>query len=213
MSYTKVPYVIAYANELVEDPISFEWYAGKQRLAYLQPRPSDWVQPPAPWRAGTSRILRARVRDLRDKPARRGSERMRKLNARRQWRCMDRLLCQVCGGPATDPESGRIPWLVTSTVFEATGEDSGRTNTPPCCWNCIPKAMEECAFRDDFTLYTVASTTSAGVLADVYAPGVAGSGFLTKHNAFVSWGWPEFHPRALAVAQVIELHGMKLLTP
>lgn len=214
MSYTKVPYVIAYANELVEDPIGFEWYAGKQRLAYLQPRPSDWVQPPPPWRAGTSRILRARVRDLRDKPARRGSERMRKLNARRQWRCMDKLLCQVCGDPTTDQETGVTPWLLAKTVFEETGENSGRTNAPPTCWSCIPKALEECPMLADAPLLcTVASVKPAGVLADVYAPGVAGSGFLTDHNAFVSWGWPEFHPRALAVAQVVELHGMELLTP
>ncbi|TMR97157.1 hypothetical protein [Nonomuraea basaltis] len=40
-------------------------------------------------------------------------------------------------------------------------------------WSCIPKALEECPMlQEDATLCTVASVTSAGVLADLYAPGI-----------------------------------------
>ncbi|MFI7135116.1 hypothetical protein ACIBQ1_56305 [Nonomuraea sp. NPDC050153] len=198
--YTTVPYTIAYANELVEDPIAFEWHNDELRLTYRTPRRNDWVHG----------ILRARVRDLRDRrPDLRGSERMRKLNTRRQWRCMDKRLCQVCGKPATDLETGRIPWALTSTVFERTGPDSGRTNAPPTCWSCIPKALEECPMlRQDFAVYTVADTTSAGVLADTYVPAVAGP-FLSRHNVFVAWDAHRYHASTLAVAQMVELHDMR----
>ncbi|MFE3448151.1 hypothetical protein ACFXJ8_04370 [Nonomuraea sp. NPDC059194] len=200
--YTIVPYTIAYANELVADPIYFEWHAHEYRLTYGKPRRGDWV----------NGILRARVRDWRNRPDRRGPERMRKLNTARQWRCMDRLLCQVCGGPATDRETGRIPWALTKTVFERTGPDSGRTNAPPSCLSCIPKAMEQCPMlRDDFTFYTVASTTSAGVLSDLYDHGICDRPILAKHNVFVAWDAVRYHAYALAVAQVVELHGMKSL--
>ncbi|MET7337092.1 hypothetical protein [Nonomuraea sp. NPDC005650] len=207
--YTTIPYTIAFANELVKDPIAFEPCAGGLRLAYQPSQPGDWIKPPTakPWELG---ILRARVRDLLDKPDLRGSERMRKLNLRREWRCMNKLLCQVCGGPAVDPESRLIPWLLTKTVFERTGLDSGRTNAPPTCWTCVPKALEQCPMLQvDFTLYTVRAVETVGVLADLYRPGIFREPIPTAHNVFVPWDAPRYHPRTLAVAQVLELHGMK----
>ncbi|KAB8186825.1 hypothetical protein FH608_045870 [Nonomuraea phyllanthi] len=208
--YTTVPYTIAYANEMVTDPLGFEVLGGKLRLTYRPSKPGDWVKGPAApsWDLG---ILRARVRDLlSDKPAQRGPERMRKLNTRRQWRCMDKLLCQVCGEPATDPDTGLIPWLLAHTVFEATSEQSGRTNAPPTCWSCIPKALEQCPMLAVHPiLCTVASISPAGVLADIYQPGSAHQPVLMDHNVFVPWEWREYHPGALAVAQVVELHGMR----
>ncbi|TMR94341.1 hypothetical protein [Nonomuraea basaltis] len=124
---------------------------------------------------------------------------------------MNKLLCQVCGSPAADPEMRRIPWALTSTVFERIAPDGGRTNAPPTCWSCIPKALEECPMlREDFAVYTVAGATSTGVLADLYEPGIiAYLPILTKHNAFVAWDAPRHHGAALAVAHVVELHGMK----
>jgi hypothetical protein len=41
--YTTVAYVIAYARELVEDPIYFEWDNYEYRLTYGKPRRGDWV--------------------------------------------------------------------------------------------------------------------------------------------------------------------------
>lgn len=139
---------------------------------------------------------------------------MRKLNTRRQWRCMDKLLCQVCGEPARDPETRLTPWALTSTVFERTGPDSGRTNAPPTCWTCIPKALAECPkLLEDFAIYTVADATSAGVLADTYKPSVLfGQPALDQHNVFIAWDAHRHHASALAVAQVVELHGMRPAT-
>ncbi|MET7331499.1 hypothetical protein [Nonomuraea sp. NPDC005650] len=199
--YTTVPYTIAYANELVEDPIGFEWHNDELRLAYLHhPRRSDWI----------NGVLRGRSLDLRDRPEARGSERMRKLNVLRQWKCMDDLLCQVCGKPATDSDTGRTPWLLVETVFEATGTDSGRTNAPPTCWSCIPKALQECPMlQDKATLCTVETALSAGVLADLYRPITPDLPRLWKHNVYVAWDAIRYHPFALAAAQVVELHGMR----
>ncbi|MFD1539032.1 hypothetical protein [Nonomuraea guangzhouensis] len=127
---------------------------------------------------------------------------------------MNKLLCQVCGGPAVDTEPRLIPWLLTKTVFERTGLDSGRTNAPPTCWSCIPKALEQCPMlRADFTLYTVRAVETVGVLADLYRPGVFREPIPTAHNVFVPWDAPRYHPRTLAVAQVLELHGMKSVGP
>jgi hypothetical protein len=194
----------------VSDPIGFVPYAGRLRLAYQPSRPGDWVNPNAAKLGSVGGILRARTRDLRDDPAKRGQERMRKLNTRRQWRCMDRLLCQVCGVPATDPASGLIPWPLTKTVFEDTGLHGGRTNAPPTCWACIPKALEECPMlRKDFSLYTATAARSVGVLADLYRPGVLSAVTLAARNVFVAWDDFQHHPYALATAQVVELHGMK----
>jgi hypothetical protein len=123
---------------------------------------------------------------------------------------MDKLLCQVCAEPARDPATGRIPWALPSTVFERTGPDSGRTNAPPTCWSCMPKALEECPMlREDFALYAVAERVSAGVLANLYQPGILTEvPILSKHNVFVAWDAHRYHGCALAVAQVVELRGM-----
>lgn len=202
MTYTVIPYVIAYANEVVNDPIWFEPYADELRLAYVNRRSSDWVHG----------VLRARVRDLRDNPKLRGHERMKHLNTKRQWRCMDQLLCQVCGKPAIDG-AGRFPWLLTKTAFERTGPDSGRTNAPPTCWTCQDKALAECPMlRDNHTRWTVASATSAGVLADLYEPGEGGMFFqptLIGHNVFIDWDAHRDHAQALATAHIVHLHGMQ----
>lgn len=209
-AYSTVPYTVAYANELVSDPIGFVPYAGRMRLSYLPSKAGDWVSHDAARLGSVGGILRARTRDLRDDPAKRGPERMRKLNTRRQWRCMDKLLCQVCGEPVTGSVSGAIPWALTKTVFERTSLRSGRTNAPPTCWTCIPKALEECPMlHEHFSLYTVTAVRSVGVLADLYRPGVFSPVTLVAHNVFVGWDDFQHHPYALATAQVVELCGMK----
>lgn len=208
IGYITIPYVIAFANELVDDPIHFEPHRreGALRLAYKTSRQSDRIDG----------ILRARVLDLRDRPDDvRGPERMKKLNTLRQWRCMDAMRCQVCGQPAVDVESGRVSWLLTETVFEATGADSGRTNAPPTCAGCVDDALKQCPMlQDNATLFTVAAAMPAGVLADLYRPGRDLTPVLYGHNVFVPWNsGPAAHLRgALATCQVVHLHGMKAVT-
>lgn len=200
MSYTTIPFVIAYANELVQDPIGFELHEGRLRLAYRPSREDDWI----------GSVLRARVLDLRPQPAIRGPERMKTLNTLRQWQCMDNLWCQVCGGLAIDPGTGLVPWLLTRTVVEWTGLDSARTNAPPTCHACIDVARKECPMlQESATVYTVAAAAPAGVLADVYRPGPGREPIPAGHNLFIPWTAQEHHRGALATSQVVQLHGMR----
>lgn len=199
MGYTTVPYVIAYAGEEVTDRLTFEPHRGSDggmRLAYDPPKPGDRI-------AG---ILRARVHDMHTKPDRRGPERMRKLNTRRQWRCMDRLLCQVCSRPATDPATRLTWWILVPAVLDS----EWRTNAPPTCRGCIEVALRECPMlQDNASVCTVSETEAAGVLADMYVPG-AGGPELSVHNVFVAWDAFAYHPRALATSQVVQLHGVRI---
>jgi hypothetical protein len=95
-------------------------------------------------------------------------------------------------------------------VFDATSEDSGRTNAPPTCWNCIAHALEECPMlQNDAALHIVTSAASVGVLADLYGPSVfSEQPVLAQHNVFVAWDAHRYHASALATSQVVELHGM-----
>ncbi|MEV0613724.1 hypothetical protein AB0I81_10415 [Nonomuraea sp. NPDC050404] len=211
--YTTVPYVIAYSNELVKDPIWFEQTpVGQPRLSYQPPGENDWVGPGGVRRNALG-ILRARVLDLRDQASDvRGCERMRKLNTLRQWKCMDDLLCQVCGYPAVDLETGLLPWLLVRSVFERNGLDSGRTNAPPCCWACVPKALAECRMLQDESVMVCTATgvTSVGVLADLYEPTpITGRPMPHARNIFIPWTNRTWHSRSFAVAQVVELHGIR----
>lgn len=212
MGYTTVPYVIAYAGEEVRPRLIFAQHSGSDggmRLAYTDPRPNDRVRG----------ILRARVRDLHTKPGKRGPERMRKLNTRRQWACMDRLLCQVCARPATDPDTGRIWWILVAAVFEPTGEavyrhgrpwTEGRTNAPPTCRGCVEVALRECPMLQERALVcTAEKAASAGVLADMYEPSPGLAPVLTAHNVFVAWEAFSRHPRALATSQVVQLYDIQ----
>lgn len=201
--HTTIPYVTAFANELVAEPIRFEQIEQDLlRLAYRTPHPTDWV----------NGILRARVLDLRDQPDQRGPERMGKLNTLRQWRAMDKLLCQVCAEPAANVRTGRVSWLLTEAVFQRTGSDSGHTDTPPTCPDCVDDALKQCpALRDGAGLYTVAAALPAGVLVDLYRPARDLMPVLYGHNMFVPWhsGPAAHHRGGLATRQVVHLHGMK----
>ncbi len=65
----------------------------------------------------------------------------------------------------------------------------------------------------DFTVYTVAAVETAGVLTDLYRPGIFREPIPTAHNVFIPWDAYRYHPRALAVTEVMELQGMEPVTP
>ncbi|GIH98073.1 hypothetical protein [Planobispora takensis] len=194
-----VPYVLAYSGEAVPQRLSFaeDPMSGMLRLSHRAPRPrSDW----------TRGVLLARIRTHQ-----RGEVMWRMLNRHRQWQCMIRHLCQVCAGPATDPATGRLWWVITETGFRATESAGGLTNAPPTCPACIPASLRFCPqLRKSATVYTVGGVEFAGVLADLYEPGPGGQAvFAGERNVFV--GWEEFAilPYALATQMVVRLHGME----
>lgn len=154
----RVPYVIAFSEELVSDPIHFvRDYRprGHMKLSYRDPQPGDYA----------NGVLRARARTNR-----KGKPEWRKINPRRQWQCMDKLWCQVCGKPATD-QYGRLPWIMTESVFhwDEDNPSTAITNAPPTCWACIPESQTFCPqLRESSAVYTARSALPVGVLADLY---------------------------------------------
>ncbi|MEV0589318.1 hypothetical protein [Nonomuraea sp. NPDC050310] len=166
----RVPYVIAYSGELVSDPIHFvKDYRpfADVKLSYAEPRPGDYAYG----------VLRARARMNRQ-----GKPEWRKLNPRRQWRCMDKLWCQVCGKPATD-QYGRIPWILTETVFRWDEQDTAITSAPPTCWACIPESLTSCPrLRTSSVVYTAGYALPVGVLGQIYDALFNGEVIPTEHR-------------------------------
>ncbi|MBG0824916.1 hypothetical protein HS048_29900 [Planomonospora sp. ID91781] len=147
------PYVIAYSDEAVPQHVLFVEHSTGPRLRHARPRPGDWAHG----------VLRARQRTHR-----RGRPDFRAVNARRQWQCIGRGRCQICGRPARDPESGRVWWLLSDDGRSA---DRGYTNAPPTCRTCIPDAAAQCPhLRRSMAVYTAAGFEPYGVLANLYEP-------------------------------------------
>ncbi|MGJ6964968.1 hypothetical protein ACSDR0_23965 [Streptosporangium sp. G11] len=195
----RVPYVIAHADEAAPQHLRFTRRPlGGLRLAYEDPRRGDMAHG----------ALRVRVLNNR-----RGAPQWRMLNTLRQWRCMEKLLCQVCGEPATDPESGRIPWIMTDTAFrelphEPTG---GLTSAPPTCRACIPEALATCPqLHISSAVCTVARAIPAAVLADMFTPGPGGRAIPTgEHNVEISLSEDTLLTHALATQLIVQVHDLR----
>ncbi|MEV7966976.1 hypothetical protein AB0O34_13465 [Sphaerisporangium sp. NPDC088356] len=191
----RVPYVIAWSEEAVAHPLVFTEQGHTRRLTYIDPRPADWVDG----------MLRARI------GVDRGGEPMwRMLNVRRQWLCMEALLCQVCGTSGRDLETGRIWWVITKTGFRATSQNGGLTNAPPTCPACIPESLASCPqLHKSWAVYTATSAEPAGVLAEVFEPDTNKVARRTGHNMFVRYDEPARHPFVLATQLVVTLTDMR----
>jgi hypothetical protein len=197
----RVPYVLAFSGELVSTPVAFRapsrWGGGGLRLSYPDARRGDW-------RFG---VLRARVRRNRE-----GEVRWRKVNTFRQWRCMERARCQVCGGDARDPAFGRVGWIITPTAFRPVDglNNGGDTNQPATCAGCVPDALAMCPrLGGGAAVVSVGEVEPVAVLANVYRLGRGGVAVLSGHNVYV--GLDEFarHPFVLATQLVVRLYDIR----
>ncbi|GAA2268554.1 hypothetical protein GCM10010149_06730 [Nonomuraea roseoviolacea subsp. roseoviolacea] len=152
MSDFRYPYVIGWTGEAVAHRLVWRRGAQGEKLAYADSRPGDYAQG----------VLR-----LRQRGTRAGRPDFKTVNTRRQWRCMERALCQVCGRSAVDQESGRVWWLLSGS--EGPGE--GYTNAPPTCPACIPEAIAGCPhLRRHAAVCTVGAWLPFAVRADVFVP-------------------------------------------
>ena len=123
-----VPYVTAYSEEsvalnlvLVRDT----WSVSGWRLTYTDPADGD----------RDMGVLWARQKTLR-----RGRVMHDEMHTLRQRECMLGRLCQVCQGPALNPDTGRLAWVFH---VEPTA-NSGRLSKPPICPGCLPEAINVC---------------------------------------------------------------------
>ncbi|GAA3415962.1 hypothetical protein [Streptosporangium vulgare] len=195
----RVPYVIAHADEVAPQPL---WFVrrplGGMQLAYKDPRRGDAVRG----------VLRVRVLTNR-----RGAPQWRKLNTLRQWRCMERMRCQVCGKAATDPATGRIPWIMTDTAFREIPDEptGGLASAPPTCWACIPEALATCPqLRISSTVCTVARAEPVAVLADMFTPGPGRRAIPTgERNVEISLKDETVLPYALATQLIVHVHDLQ----
>ncbi|MBG0818607.1 hypothetical protein [Planomonospora sp. ID82291] len=195
----RVPYVIARSGEIVnQHPRFVSKLGGGLRLAYDRPRPNDWAHG----------VLRVRVRTTRE-----GQPQWRLLNTRRQWECMEKNLCQVCGEVATDPVSGRIPWIMTETAFrDVPGEPgNGYTSAPATCRACIGDALALCPrLHISSAVCTVAYAEPVAVLAEVFQPGPGRRAVHTgEHNVFVRLDDEVLLPRVLATQLIVKVHDLQ----
>lgn len=195
----RVPYIIAHADEAAPQPLSFVRKPfGGLRLTYGDPRRGDMV----------NGVLRARVLNKRQ-----GAPQWQMLNTLRQWRCMTKNLCQVCGKIATDPETGRIPWITTVTAFREIPEisNNGYTSAPATCAACIPESLSMCPqLHVSSAVWTVSTATPAAVLADMFCPGPAGRAVHTgEHNVFVGLDERDLLRSALATQLVVRIQDMQ----
>ncbi|MFI6535046.1 hypothetical protein ACIBHY_21535 [Nonomuraea sp. NPDC050547] len=149
----RYPYVIGWTGEAQNPPLKWVPRHGGLRLGYAVPHRNDF---------------RNGVLLLRQSQNRVGRPDFRTVNTLRQWRCMEKRLCQVCARSAVDRNTGRIWWLLSSGY----GDDGdGYTNAPPTCPACIPEAVSQCShLRRNAAVFTVGDCSPFGVRADVFAP-------------------------------------------
>lgn len=84
----------------------------------------------------------------------------------RQRRCMDRMLCQVCGNPANVTDQGTM-FLVTyrdAQGIREQGQRGVRTSNPPVCQRCADLARSLCPnLLKGNALISAATVTDWGV--------------------------------------------------
>lgn len=153
----RAPYITAYSEEVVSYQLALapalEATDGL-RLAYADPVDSDWMFGVLWHRHGMTRA---------------GLPEWKLVNTARQRRCMLRLLCQVCGQPATEPD-GRTWWVLPEPPAK-TGVGDPFTNAPPTCHSCVPAALRLCPrLRESAHVYSATAADPYGVVADVFKP-------------------------------------------
>ncbi|MEU4224728.1 hypothetical protein AB0F17_10555 [Nonomuraea sp. NPDC026600] len=149
----RYPYVIGWTGETQNPPLKWVPRRGGLRLGYVVPHRDDFG----------NGVLR-----LRQSQNRAGRPDFKTVNTLRQWRCMEKRLCQVCARSAVDRATGRIWWLLSSGYG---GDGDGYTNAPPTCPTCIPEAISQCShLRRNAAVFTVGGCSPYGVRADVFVP-------------------------------------------
>ncbi|MEV3983596.1 hypothetical protein [Nonomuraea sp. NPDC049758] len=148
----RYPYVIGWTGEAQNPPLKWVPRHGGLRLSYAVPQRGDFRNGALLLRQGQNRT---------------GRPDFTTVNTLRQWRCMEKRLCQVCARSAVDRDTGRIWWLLSGDGDEG----DGYTNAPPTCRACIPEAISQCShLRRNAAVFTVADCSPHGVRADVFVP-------------------------------------------
>ncbi|QMU79110.1 hypothetical protein GXW83_28775 [Streptacidiphilus sp. PB12-B1b] len=119
-----------------------------------------------------------------------------RVHARRQRRVMERLLCQVCAGPASRTAEGWLWLLHDDRAVEGRGwpESVGATH-PPLCLPCAEIAGRMCPhLSGSFIAIRVADPRPWGVYGACYGPSptgpyaqVRGAAMVGYHDPSAAW--------------------------
>ncbi|WP_440100003.1 hypothetical protein [Streptosporangium sp. H16] len=185
------PYVTPYAEENLDLPLAFEWQAGAPRLTYRDALPQEWMFGTLWARCGT---------------ARKGKIQWHLVHTLRQRRCMLKRLCRVCGGPATDPDTGRV-WWILPTSLAGDFQSPWPTAHPPTCKAHISEALTACPYlrREIPVVCTARGYSPVAVLSNLYGLDDAGRVVETSHQIPVGLNEPHLLKRALATQLIVQI--------
>lgn len=122
----------------------------------------------------------------------RGRPRLGKVHPARQRRAMQRLLCQVCGGPADRADDG-VLWLLPDFRQDWPGWPDGMGVTePPVCLPCVGLSIRMCpALRLGAVAFRARRFEIAGVRGALYrggqAPTAVGDMRVSFDNPAIRW--------------------------
>lgn len=87
----------------------------------------------------------------------------------RQRRAMQRLLCQVCAGPANRTEDGVLWLLIDHREDWPLWPDGMGVTEPPVCVRCVRKSVQSCpALRERAAVVRVGTFPIVGVYGVLY---------------------------------------------
>jgi hypothetical protein len=127
----------------------------------------------------------------------------------RQRRAMQRLLCQVCAGPANKTDDG-VLWLLRDHRDDWPSWPNGMGVTePPVCGPCVRLSVRSCpALRDGAAVVRVGTFPIVGVYGPLYRGGSPGP--TAVGATFVAYGDPAIR-WVRAVSLVRELSDCTIL--
>lgn len=141
-----------------------------------------------------------------------------KVHPLRQRRAMQRLLCQVCGGPADRTRDG-VLWLLRDFRHDWTGWPNGVGETePPVCLPCVRLSVQVCpSLRKGAVIVRAGRYEIAGVHGALYSgghtPHPVGRITVSYDNPAVRWVRAVSLVRQLWDCTLIELDELPEVSP
>ena len=105
----------------------------------------------------------------------RGKPLFAEIHALRQRRAMQRMLCQVCAGPADMSDDDGALWLLSDESVEGVKDEPLTVAEPPICAACAEQSMRVCPrLRQGRSLLRAQLAPVVGVHGAIYAPAIQG---------------------------------------
>lgn len=195
------PYVVARSTDkgVPESALDIEFRAnGQPRLTYKDLRPEDRDKHGDLW---------IRTEESADP----GRPRFDFLHSARQRRCMEKMLCQVCAGPA---DRNRDGWLFVDWRNEdspPTWPERSITYMPPLCVEHAQASVQQCPFlrRDEHVLLRVRRPRLYGVSGTIYT--FTANGWRASEEDAISAYTKPRHPGMLAARLHRQLRGVTVV--